>query len=168
MSHRYGAENMCDWGIDQLVDKVREGIRKILRQGINAVNENNSTDDDEIIDPALIPLIVAEVDDYFDDYFETDVAEPIVKDVDSHMNEIKGISPDEIYDHYVDNDSYWEVCSERDDLQDTVEKLETRIEELEEENVPHVDGMPLEYVPEKGIFRNPVTLREYKLMEISD
>lgn len=140
MTYRYGAENMCDGGIDDTIDAIRDAVQKLVEKHFEGM-------------PGVGKLCAEYVIENLDEALES-----VVQDVDEHITSCVDSAREEGFESgmeaacqdMVPYDEFSDMESERDDLAQKVDDLEEELEAAK--TVINVDGLDYTWIPEKGVF----------------
>jgi len=153
---------MCDDGIEEVFDDISNTIRNLFSNVIQEIKDKEE-DTIKIVDGKIQNWrwIEKKICNYIVDNLD-DECESIVEKIDNRMCEVHGEGQSDGYCN-----GYSEAQCEFDSS-DQIEKLEKRIEELEEqENEIIVDGIEYTWIPEKQRFVSDVG-RVYAFQEVDD
>jgi hypothetical protein len=114
---------MCDSGINDTLDRIRDVLAELITDG--AIDANQENIPMEVIDYHIADYVINHLD-------EDGPMEDIVKDIDNYMVTVR----DEAYESGAENscqdcvpyEEYSEMEDERDELQKKVDKLEKRLQ----------------------------------------
>lgn len=158
----FNANNMCDRGIQDVIENIGDAIQKVVKDSVGELPYTNE----------LKTKIVETIVDNLDDGLESELQD-VVQEIDNHMEAIKDesiqswLEYQEDYVHVSDISSsceYEEMESEKDEK---IEELEEKVEELEGQEVVY-KSLTLTWVPGREKFICTVTGRVFELKESED